>query len=114
MFDNQLCEGGEGVNLGLEACVGGSRIFREDWVSDFACRGMGKAAWERGFGNFNVLKWVYQADRSHKGVSRLEIRVAWKSPFWSYVPRQITRSLSLMSLASMGLTFLLLCAWLTN
>ena len=30
-------------------CVPGSRICREDWVSDFACRGIEKAAAGRGF-----------------------------------------------------------------
>src|SRR5437879_4806827 len=44
------------------------------------------------------------------GVSRLEMRVAWSTPSLSQVPMQITRSLSLIWLASMSLTFLLPCS----
>src|SRR5439155_21368078 len=46
--------------------------------------------------------------------SLLEIRVAWSTPSLPKVPLQITRSPSLTWLASISLTFLLPCAWLTH
>src|SRR5947209_14653338 len=61
-----------------------------------------------------VLAVKLQRKAKLYGVSRLEMRVAWSTPSLSQVPTQITRSLSLIWLASMSLTFLLPCSWLVN
>src|SRR5438132_14421604 len=61
-----------------------------------------------------VLAFTLQRRAKLYGVSRLEIRVACITPSLSQVPMQITRSLSLIWLASMSLTFLLPCSGLVS
>src|SRR5262249_3831848 len=55
-----------------------------------------------------------QAYNDQCSVSRLEIVVACKLPFFSYVPSAMMRSLSFTSAAVISFTFLLLCSWLVN
>src|SRR5437899_12412451 len=61
-----------------------------------------------------VLAFTLQRRAKLYGVSRLEMRVACITPSLSQVPMQITRSLSLIWLASISLTFLLPCSCLVN